>query len=121
MMMEDGLPVDLATSRALADYRDNIRLFDALVAFITASAQVASGTLLIAASGNESKRQVNPKYQITVSPPAATDGIVSVAALPSPGAPHNALRVAPFSNIGALVAAPGVGIYSAKRGDGYLT
>ena len=119
MMVDDGLPVDLATSRALADYRDNIRLFDALVAFITASAQVASGALLIAASGNESKRQLNPKYQITVSPPAATDGIVSVAALQSPGAPHNALQVAPFSNIGALVAAPGVGIYSARLGGGY--
>ena len=89
------------------------------MAFITASAQVASGALLIAASGNESKRQLNPKYQITVSPPAATDGIVSVAALQSPGAPHNGLQVAPFSNIGALVAAPGVGIYSARLGGGY--
>ena len=42
-----------------------------------------------------------------------------MAALQSPGAPHNELEVAPFSNIGALVAAPGVGIYSAKIGGGY--
>ena len=118
-MVNDGLPVDLATSRALADYRDNIRLFDTLVAYIMANAKVASGALLVAASGNESKRQINPKYQITVSPPAATDGIVSVAALQSPGVPHTKLQVAPFSNIGALVAAPGVGIYSAKLGGGY--
>jgi subtilisin family serine protease len=115
----NGLPVELATSLALADYRDNIRLFDTLVAYIGASARITIGALLVAAAGNESKRQLNPKYQITVSPPAAADGIVSVAALRSTGAPHTKLRVAPFSNIGAQVAGPGVGIYSAKLGGGY--
>jgi len=111
--------VDLATSRALAAYRDNIRLFDRLVALISAGSAVASGALLVAASGNESKRQINPSYAIGVSPPAASEGILSVAALQSSGAPHTNLRVAPFSNSGALVAAPGVGIHSVKWGGGY--
>ena len=35
------------------------------------------------------------------------------------GAPTRALTVAPFSNIRAAVAGPGLGIYSARKGGGY--
>ena len=52
-------------------------------------------------------------------PPAAADGIVAVAALQTAGEPHDKLSVAPFSNIRAVVAAPGTGIYSARKGGGY--
>jgi subtilisin family serine protease len=115
-----GAPVDLATSRALQDYRDNLRLFDRLVAYISATSVLGSSALLVAAAGNESKRQIKPDYELTVAPPAAADGILSVAALQTAGAPHDKLQVAPFSNIGALLAAPGVNIYSAKAGGGYM-
>jgi subtilisin family serine protease len=114
-----GLPVDLATSRALAEYRDNLRLFDSVVALLQARAARFNGALLVAAAGNESRREVAADYGIEVAPPAAADGVVAVAALQTAGPPHTALRVAPFSNIRASLAAPGVGIHSAKADGGY--
>lgn len=116
---EQGLEVDLATSKALAQYRDNLRFFDRLVDLLRARAAQFSSALIIAAAGNESKRHVRPDYAIEVAPPATADGIVAVAALQTAGPPHSALAVAPFSNIRAAVAAPGMGVYSAEKGGGY--
>jgi subtilisin family serine protease len=116
---ELGMPVELATSRALAEYRDNIRFFDRMLELLRARAARFNSALLVAAAGNESKRDLKPDYTIDVSPPAAAEGILSVAALGTGGAPHTSLTVAPFSNIRAAVAAPGVGVYSARRGGGY--
>jgi subtilisin family serine protease len=118
---ERKMPVDLATSRALAEYRDNVRFFDRLVALLQARAARFSSALLIAAAGNESRRQLAADYAIEVAPPAAADGIVAVAAVQTAGPPHTVLRVAPFSNIRAAMAAPGVGIHSAKAGGGYTS
>jgi subtilisin family serine protease len=117
--VDGGLPADLATSRALAAYRDTVRLFDRLVALLGAGGAVRNSALLVAAAGNESKRQLDPTYVMTVAPPAAADGMLAVAALQSAGAPHDQLTVAPFSNSGALLAAPGVAIHSARAGGGY--
>jgi subtilisin family serine protease len=71
--------------------------------------------VIIAAAGNESRRDENPDFEITVSPPAVSEGIISVAAL---GESTLGLTVAPFSNTGANVSGPGVGIISAKAGGG---
>ena len=117
--MEQGLEVDLATSRALALYRDNVRFFDRVVDLLRARAAQFPSVLIIAAAGNESKRDLRSDYAIEVAPPAAADGIVAVAALQTAGPPHDALTVASSSNIRAAVAAPGVGVSSAKRGGGY--
>lgn len=117
--VELGLPVDLATSRALAQYRDNIRFFDALLQLLRTRAATSSGTLIVSAAGNESRRELHPEYTIDVAPPAAAEGVLAVAALGTAGAPHDNLSVAPFSNVRAAVAAPGAGIYSAKSGGGY--
>lgn len=116
---EQGLEIDLATSRALAQYRDNVRFFDKLVDLLRARAAQSPSALIIAAAGNESRRNTRSDYTIEVIPPAAADGIVAVAALQSASPPHEALRVAPFSNTRPAVAAPGVGIYSAKMGGGF--
>jgi subtilisin family serine protease len=113
------LEVDLATSRALAQYRDNVRFFDKLVGLLQARTPYGSSALLVAAAGNESRRQIRPDYAIEVAAPAAADGIVSVAAVGTTGPPHDALAVAPFSNIRAAVAGPGMGVYSARAGGGY--
>jgi subtilisin family serine protease len=110
---------DLATSRALAQYRDNVRFFDRLVELLRARAAQFPSALIVAAAGNESRRHIRPDYAIEVSPPAAADGIIAVAAVQTAGAPHSALTVAPFSNIRAAVAGPGLGIYSAQKGGGY--
>jgi subtilisin family serine protease len=58
---------------------------------------------------------VDPDFEISVSPPAVATGIVSVAALDTG---NGGFSIAPFSNVGAQVSGPGVGVISAKRGGG---
>jgi subtilisin family serine protease len=113
-----GLPPELATSRALEGYRANVLLFERLAAMIHALGSMVQATVIMAAAGNESRRDVNPDFTIAVSPPAVSDGIVSVAAL---GQSANGFVIAPFSNTGAKIAAPGVNVTSAKRGGGLAT
>jgi len=125
-LTDDGMAADLATSRALEAYRDTLRLFDALAALIAAQVQVQSrtgrgpGALLVAAAGNESRRDRRPDYRIAVAPPAAADGFLSVGALGTAGPPHDRLSVAPFSNYRPQVCAPGVGVLSAQMGGGLV-
>ncbi len=110
-----GFPTELATSRALEGYRANVQLFERLAALIRAQEPFRQPTLIVAAAGNESRRDVNPDFEIAVSPPAVAEGIISVAAL---GQHAQGLTVARFSNTGANVAAPGVAITSARAGGG---
>jgi subtilisin family serine protease len=116
-MVDQGLPPDLATSRALEGYRANTQLFDKLTALTRVSASFFQTTVIVAAAGNESKRQLNPDYEIAVAPPATAEGIVSVAAL---GKTDDGLSVAPFSNTGADISGPGVNVKSAKAGGGLV-
>lgn len=115
---ENGLPPALATSRALDGYRANVLLFERLASLIRAQGSFIQPTVIIAAAGNESKRDENPDFEIAVSPPAVAEGIISVAAL---GQGSQGFTVAPFSNTGANVSGPGVGIISAKPGGGFKT
>ncbi len=110
-----GFPPELATSRALEGYRMNVQLFEALARTVRSMAGLGKSTIIIAAAGNESRTDENPDFKIAVSPPAVSDGVISVAAL---GQAATGFLVAPFSNTGAMVAAPGVEITSAKRGGG---
>lgn len=110
-----GLPLDIATSRALNGYRANIELFGSITASMSALAAFGRNTVLVSAAGNESRRHVNPDYVVTTSPPAVAKGFISVAAVGKAGA---AFRVADFSNAGARIAGPGVNVISAKRGGG---
>ena len=110
-----GLPTEMATSIALEGYRTNMLLFEKLASLVQAGGAFMQATVLVAAAGNESQRDVNPDFEISVSPPAVATGIVSVAALDT-GA--GGFTIAPFSNVGAQVSGPGVGVISAKRGGG---
>ncbi|WP_073214296.1 S8 family serine peptidase [Massilia sp. CF038] len=114
-MVEAGLPVDLATSRALEGYRANVRLFDTLAAHVKARSEVGQAAIVIAAAGNESRRQLSEDFEVAVSPPANSDGIISVAAL---GQSPTGLVAADFSNTGAHLSAPGVQVVSAALGGG---
>jgi subtilisin family serine protease len=87
---------------------------------VRARGALFQGTLLVAAAGNESKRNISPDYELAVVPPAAAEGIVSVGALQTAGEPHSALTVADFSNTGPSISGPGVRITSAKAGGGYV-
>jgi subtilisin family serine protease len=114
-LVGQGWPPDLATSVALEAYRGNVRMFDVLMELIERQAAFAAGTVVVAASGNESKRQVKPDYEIGASLPAAAEGVLSVGALAQSA---GGLSIAPFSNTFVQVAAPGVAVISAKVGGG---
>ena len=115
LVREEQWPVDLATSAALEAYRGNLRMFDALMEMVQARVAFDEGTLLCAAAGNESHRDVNENYEIAVSIPAAAEGVISVGALQE--SPQG-WRVATFSNTFPQLSAPGVNILSAKLGGG---
>ena len=111
-LQAQGWPVDLATSNALVSYRANLRMFDALMGMVGARAAFDQGTVLVAASGNESHRELGKDYRIAVSVPGAAEGIISVGALKSD------YSIAAFSNSMPTLCAPGVQITSAKIGGG---
>ncbi|WP_254511723.1 S8 family peptidase [Komagataeibacter oboediens] len=112
----DGWPVALATSNALETYRVNLRVLDAVLNLTKAQGAFGSGgTLVVAASGNESQRQQDPDWKIAASLPAAAEHVISVGALNRNGA---ILKVADFSNTRPTVSAPGVDIVSARAGGG---
>jgi subtilisin family serine protease len=113
-----GVPAELATSMGLDGYRANVLLFERLAGLIRAQSAFMQTTLLVAAAGNESRRNVNADFEVHVSPPAVADGFISVAAV---GEGQGGLTVAPFSNVGARVAGPGVGIMSAAPGGGVVS
>jgi subtilisin family serine protease len=112
---EEGLSIEVATTVALEGYRQNVTLFERLSGLVTAIGPFGQPALIIAAAGNESGRDLTPPFEIACAPPAVSEGLVSVAALGQVG---STLDVAPFSNTNAIVAAPGVGVTSARRGGG---
>jgi subtilisin family serine protease len=114
-MVQSGMPVAPATSSALEAYRSNMRFFDALMQMVEAKGAFGQTAVVVAAAGNESRR---PSYSIATSLPAASKGVISVAALGRNAA--GGFDVASFSNTMPQVAAPGVDILSAAR-EGGLT
>jgi len=110
-----GMDAELATSKALEGYRDNLRLFDSMTDLVRRSSAFGKPSILVAAAGNESKRRLNPDHTIAVSPPAVGEGVVAVAAV------DRAFHVAEFSNTGAMLAAPGVDVLSANIGGGVVS
>jgi subtilisin family serine protease len=113
-----GVPEELATSMGLEGYRSNVLLFESVADLVSKQGGIKQPCLLIAAAGNESRRDQNAKFEIAVAPPAVATGMVSVAAL---GEGAQGFTVASFSNTGAHVSGPGVGIVSAKPGGGVTT
>jgi len=114
-LISRGLDVNPATSIALEGYRANVNLFTELARFVQANSVFGQGTIIVAASGNESNR---PQYEIAVAPPAAGSGVIAVGALQE-GA--NGFSVARFSNNQVNISAPGVGVISARVGGGLLS
>ncbi|MEY9136499.1 subtilisin family serine protease [Bradyrhizobium diazoefficiens] len=112
-MVTGGMPISPATSNALEAYRSNLRFFDALTQMIEAKGAFGDTAVVVAATGNES---VRPTFTVAASLPAASRGIISVAALGRNLA--GKFEVAKFSNTMSQLAAPGVDILSAKAGGG---
>ncbi len=115
-MVTGGIPVAPATSNALEAYRSNLRFFDALMQMVDAKAAFGDTAVIVAATGNESHR---PDFTVAASLPAASRGIISVAAVGRNAA--GTFDVANFSNTMSQLAAPGVDILSAKLGGGLVS
>lgn len=109
-----GLPKEAAISQTLVAYRANLRLFDAMMALLSAADPFGRRALVIAASGNESDR---PQYSVDVSLPAAATGVIAVGAA---GRQAGGLGIARFSNSNPQVCGPGVEVLSAKPGGGLI-
>jgi subtilisin family serine protease len=117
-LVDDGTPPEVATSLALEGYRENVRLFDRMAALIAAGEFLGKRVLVVAATGNESRRDANSSFTIAKGPPAAADGFISIGAIQKTNNPEKPFKVAPFSNTKADLAAPGVEIWSAQPGGG---
>ena len=97
-LVDGGYPREVATSLALEGYRSNIRMFDRLSNLISPRDSFTPGSILVAAAGNDSRRQQDERYRIMVSPPAAAEQFVSVAAVAQTGDSGGPYAIAPFSN-----------------------
>jgi subtilisin family serine protease len=116
-LQKDGWPPELAASTALEAYRQNLRVFDKLMGLFKSLADMQSAPLVVAAAGNESRRDSDPRFRIAASLPSAAEDVVSVAALERAA---DGYAVAGFSNSMATVSGPGVSILSARMGtQGY--
>ncbi|MHB0955379.1 MAG: S8 family peptidase [Pirellulaceae bacterium] len=115
-LTQRGLPIEQATSIALEGYRQNLRLFDSVAALLRARSAMFAKTIVVAASGNESRR---PEFALSTAPPAAADGFIAIGAIGrTTSSSTTDLDIAYFSNTGPALSAPGVAIVSARAGGG---
>ncbi len=115
-LTQRGLSIEQATSIALEGYRQNLRLFDSVAALLRARSAMFAKTIVVAASGNESRR---PEYALATAPPAAADGFIAIGAIGrTTSSSTTDLEIASFSNTGPALSAPGVDIVSARAGGG---
>ena len=112
-LVAGGWPVTRATSVALINYRENLRLLDNMMERLRILADSARGAVVVAASGNESKAGDEPPYRIAAALPASALGLISVGAAEQQA---GGLKIADFSNTLPRFAAPGVNIRSARAG-----
>jgi subtilisin family serine protease len=117
-LVKDGLPAKAATSRTLEAYRDHVRLFDLIAGLSKDTLQDSPPGLLVAATGNESRRDARVPFTIGAEPPASAAGVIAVGALGRRA--DGGLSVAYFSNTGTSLVAPGVEVLSAAVGGGYV-
>jgi subtilisin family serine protease len=112
---DEGLPSDIAASRALDDYRRTVTFFDQLMGLATAAGRFGQTSLVFAASGNQSRRQEDPRHVVYTTVPAVSAD-VSVGAIARLG---ERLAVANFSNARPTLVAPGVDVESAWLNGGF--
>jgi len=114
-LVAQGVPGEAATSEALEAFRENVRLFDAIMQINRSQEGLNRSAIIVAAAGNESNRLGHKPFAISRSSPAAAEGVISVGAMMQS---KNGLRVADFSNSKPTLVGPGVGIVSAKANVG---
>jgi subtilisin family serine protease len=117
-LTQQGLHPKQATSTAMRVLIDNVRFFDKFGNLLRSGTAFGRSALVVAASGNESDRFGQQPFVLGAAYPAATEDFLSVAALEETGDSSHPFRVATFSNAGAKIAGPGVGILSSVPGGG---
>lgn len=118
-LKQQGYPDEVATSAALVGYNQNTAVFSSLARFVEYRGRSNGVSIVIvAASGNSSRRDVDPSFLIDVEPPASGTGIVSVSAVRKT---RTGFTVADFANVGATLSGPGVNIISAQAGGGLVS
>jgi Subtilase family len=105
-----------ANSTATRVLIDNVRLFDKLSNILRSGTAFGHSALIVAAVGNEIDHFGQPPFVLKAAYPAATEEFRSVAALEQTGEESRPFRLASFSNAGAKIAGPGVGIVSSAPG-----
>jgi subtilisin family serine protease len=113
-----GLHPKQATSTAMQVLIDNVRFFDKFGNMLRSGPAFGRSALIVAAAGNASDRFGQPPFVLGAAYPAATEDFLSVAAVEETGDETHPFRVATFSNAGAKIAGPGVGIVSSVPGGG---
>ncbi|WP_311740871.1 S8 family serine peptidase [Bradyrhizobium huanghuaihaiense] len=116
-LRDAGLPQDAALVAALNDYRDYTRFFDRLIGQVVSAGAASRSALVVAAAGNDSHGDSQPPYRIGATLPAVAEKVLSVGAV-SKGV-GDLFDLAPFSNTGVDLCAPGVAIRSALPGGRY--
>jgi subtilisin family serine protease len=116
-IVNDGWQIERASAAALRAFAQNLRMFDSVMGLFKNQSVHGSAPIVIAASGNDSKREISEAYCIEASLPSAASGVISVGAVKRAGPQY---AVADFSNSMPTVSAPGVDILSAKTGGGLM-
>jgi subtilisin family serine protease len=114
-LVQDGWPIELAASNALVAYGANLRVFDTLLDLAQARSAFGGGCVVVAAAGNESRRELDPRFEVAAALPSSAEGAVAVGAV---GRSPSGFEVPSFSNTMPEICAPGVDVWSAKVGGG---
>lgn len=115
--VEEGWPGEVATGAALEAYRANLRLLENLLQMLRMQEALTGGTIVVSASGNDSRRGRDSDFVISACPPAGAAEIVTVGSL-DPDKFGTGFRVSSFSNAGVGICAPGRRVLSAALGGG---
>ena len=116
-LRDAGLPQDAALVAALNDYRDYTRFFDRLIGQVVSAGAASRSALVVAAAGNDSHGDSQPPYRIGATLPAVAEKVLSVGAVAK--GVGDLFDLAPFSNTGVDLCAPGVAIRSSLPGGRY--
>lgn len=104
-----GTRIRTAVSRTLQTFAQSYRTTEGI---ITAAAAAGKGALIFSAAGNDNSMAEDVGVN---APTALARGVISVAAAEEGSA---GLVVAPYSNVGATLAAPGTKVPGARPGGG---
>ena len=115
LIEKEGWPADLAANVSLTAYRKHYDMFTSIMdMFASLEAFRRFSPVVVAAAGNESQRFIRDQYELDVSLPAATKGIVSVGSL---GESPEGYTIALTSNTGPILSGPGESVLSVRAGS----